>query len=76
MEYTSEIVERHNWMDAVFGDRFSLLSSHKDQVVALPDGAEVFATNDLCPIAGFTMGDQVITVQGIRSSPNPTLRGC
>ncbi|GIR63366.1 MAG: hypothetical protein CM15mP68_0320 [Pseudomonadota bacterium] len=32
----------------------------------LPDGAEVFATNDFCPIAGFTMGDQVITVQGIR----------
>ena len=34
--HTSEIVERHSWMDAGVGDRFSLLSSHKDQVVSYP----------------------------------------
>ena len=73
--HTSEIVERHNWMDARVGDRFSLLSSHKDQVVELPDGAEVFATNDFCPIAGFTMGDQVITVQGHPEFTKPYAQG-
>lgn len=45
-------------------DQIALLSSHKDQVMELPEGAELFATNEFCPIAGFTVGDSVITVQG------------
>ena len=73
--HTSEIVQRRNWMGANTGDRFSLLSSHKDQVAELPDGAEVFATNAFCPIAGFTMGDQVITVQGHPEFTKPYAQG-
>jgi len=42
----------------------ALLCSHKDQVVALPDGAELYLASEFCPLAGFTQGDQVITVQG------------
>src|SRR5262245_51439099 len=36
------------WMTP-YRERFGLLSSHKDQVVRLPDGAEVFAATDFCP---------------------------
>jgi GMP synthase-like glutamine amidotransferase len=40
------------------------VSSHKDQVERLPHGAEVFARSDFCPISGFTLGDEVLTIQG------------
>ena len=43
---------------------FNLLSSHKDQVEELPGGASIFARNDFCPISGFTMGVNVMTLQG------------
>lgn len=62
--HTSDILQRHNWMGESVPTQFNLLSSHKDQVVELPQTAEVFATNGFCPIAGFTMNDRVITVQG------------
>jgi GMP synthase (glutamine-hydrolysing) len=40
-----------------------LQAMHQDQVVALPDGARVWARSEHCPIAGFTVGDRVWTVQ-------------
>ncbi|NKC01131.1 MAG: GMP synthase [Pseudomonadales bacterium] len=59
----SAVNGQRGWMtEAEKGVR--LLSSHKDQVKRLPDGAGVYATNDFCPIAGFTMGSQVWTIQG------------
>ncbi len=59
----SEVIRRYSWMpDDASG--FALLSSHKDQVVELPEGADLYLSNDFCPIAGFTMGSEVITVQG------------
>ena len=45
-------------------DGFNLLSSHQDQVTELPPGARLIATNDFCPLAGFTHGDLVLTFQG------------
>jgi GMP synthase-like glutamine amidotransferase len=51
------------WMQP-YQERFGLLSSHKDQVVRLPDGAEVFASTDACPNSGFTIGDHILTFQG------------
>ena len=45
-------------------DTVRLLSSHKDQVQKLPPDGEVYLTSDICPIAGFTVGEQIITVQG------------
>jgi GMP synthase-like glutamine amidotransferase len=60
--HTSKVVPC-GWMDGGAQD-LSLLSSHKDQVQQLPEYAQLFASNELCPIAGFTMNNQVITIQG------------
>ena len=59
----TEIRERMDWMQPPT-DQVNLLSSHKDQVAVLPAGARLSAQSGSCPIAGFTMGDNVITFQG------------
>ena len=58
----SQVVAQQPWMPDT-QDSFALLSSHQDQVQALPAGGEVYLSNDFCRIAGYTVGDQVITVQ-------------
>ncbi len=63
--HKSDLVARQSWMDkADFREDVSLLSSHQDQVVRLPEEATLYATNEFCPIAGFVVGDQVLTIQG------------
>lgn len=62
-----DVVKQQSWMrgeDQVTPATISLLCSHKDQVTEMPAGAELFLSSEFCPIAGFTMADQVITVQG------------
>jgi GMP synthase-like glutamine amidotransferase len=59
----SRIVSEEPWMQPP-SERLNLLASHKDQVSRLPDGARVIASSDFCPVGGFVMGDQVMTVQG------------
>ena len=59
----TRIVAPQKWMDSD-QDQFALLSSHKDQVQELPSDATLFAGNPACPVAGFTMGEQVLTFQG------------
>jgi len=61
--HASHVTRRLRWM-AHDAEHMALLSSHKDQVVALPDNAEIYLTNEFCPLAGFTVGNQIITVQG------------
>lgn len=56
-------ITREAWMDPP-GERLNLLSSHKDQVSRMPDGARLIATSDFCPVSGFVMGNQVMTLQG------------
>lgn len=46
------------------GTEFALIASHRDQVLGLPDGADLLATSERCPIAGFTLDEHVVTVQG------------
>ena len=41
-----------------------LLVSHKDQVKELPEQAQVYLGSDFCPVGGFTLGSQIVTVQG------------
>ncbi|SHI23840.1 glutamine amidotransferase-related protein [Ferrimonas marina] len=41
-----------------------LLSSHQDQVVQLPPGAQLLATSAFCPHYSFGLDDRVLTVQG------------
>ena len=63
--HTSQLTKQPEWMpESESVQQVSLVSSHKDQVQALPDGAQLYATNDFCPISGFTIGDQVWTIQG------------
>lgn len=63
---SSDLVQKLPWMgnaDQV-PEQLNLVSSHKDQVLRLPDGAQVFASSDFCPVSGFTLGDEVLTIQG------------
>ena len=73
--HTSNIVRQHAWMGESAPQQFRLLSSHKDQVTELPQGAEVFAANRFCPVAGFTMGDLALSVQGHPEFTKPYARG-
>ena len=41
----------------------ALLASHQDQVLALPEGATLLASSAFCPVAAFTVGQQVFCVQ-------------
>ena len=59
----SRTISDEPWMDPP-GERLNLLASHKDQVSRLPENARVIATSDFCPVGGFVMGDQVLTLQG------------
>ncbi|MEM7099396.1 MAG: GMP synthase [Pseudomonadota bacterium] len=61
--HTSKVHTHEPWMDQA-ADSLALISSHKDQVLKLPENAQPYLSNSFCPIAGFTLGDQVITVQG------------
>lgn len=40
-----------------------IVASHQDQVTALPDGAEVIASTEHCPVAGFTLGPNALAIQ-------------
>lgn len=61
--HTSEVLGDAPWLDPKL-DEFALLSSHKDQVTVLPEGAIPIATNTFCTHAGFVWGDHVLTFQG------------
>lgn len=61
--HSCEIIEHDQWMTPV-SEQLSLLSSHKDQVLELPHDAILYATNNFCPNAGFTIGNHTITIQG------------
>jgi len=61
--HESRVVTHATWLEPKL-DSFRLLSSHQDQVTRLPEGAELVASNEFCPIAGFTLGDGVLTFQG------------
>ena len=45
------------------GEKIALNAWHQDQVVELPEGARVFASNDFCENAGLMIGDKIMTIQ-------------
>ena len=45
-------------------ENFSLLVFYQDQVTQLPEGAELLAENEFCPIASFQIEDHILTFQG------------
>jgi len=61
--HSARVIERESWMQPE-RQALHLLSSHKDQVTQLPVGARVILSSDSCPVAGFVIGQQVMTVQG------------
>ncbi len=44
--------------------RMTLHYNHHDQVVELPERAELFVTSEFCPNEGFTLGNHIVTFQG------------
>jgi GMP synthase-like glutamine amidotransferase len=61
--HDTQVLQAQPWMEPR-ATRFGLLSSHRDQVRRLPEGAETFAASVKCPNAGFVLGSQVLTFQG------------
>jgi GMP synthase-like glutamine amidotransferase len=49
-----------DWQDGPL----SMLVSHQDQVLELPAGAQLLASNAHCPIAAYTVDEHVFCVQG------------
>lgn len=59
----TEICAPQPWMKPA-ASTVNLISSHKDQVLRLPEGAVITARSPDCRVAGFALGDNVITFQG------------
>lgn len=51
------------WLRGELPATVRLVASHQDQVVTLPDGAEVVAGTTHCPVAGYTLGPSALAVQ-------------
>lgn len=45
-------------------DSLRLIHSHQDQVLDLPEGAELVGTNDACPVSMYRVGSHVMSCQG------------
>ena len=45
-------------------DSMNLICLHQDQVIKAPEGARVFAGDDFCPIAAYSIDDRVLCFQG------------
>jgi len=58
-----EITNKADWMGENAPDDLSLLASHQDQVVDLPENSQIIASSDFCPIAGFQTG-AMLSLQG------------
>jgi len=51
------------WAQAQGRTDIALLASHQDQVLGLPAGATLLASSKFCPVAAFTVEQQVLCVQ-------------
>lgn len=59
---TYQVVQRPDWMVEA-PDSLRINAIHQDQVVKVPDGAEIIATAPQCPVAGLAYGDKAISFQ-------------
>jgi GMP synthase-like glutamine amidotransferase len=50
--------------EAGLGESIDLLYSHQDQVASLPDGAEVLGWTSDCPVSLFSVGGNMVGIQG------------
>lgn len=59
----NKVLQQKSWMHP-FQEQFNLIISHQDQVVELPEEAEVLAGNDFCPYYMLQIGSHLLTIQG------------
>jgi GMP synthase (glutamine-hydrolysing) len=57
-----DVKERASWM-ADAPDRVQFIAMHQDQVVELPQGAEVLASSEFCPYAALAYDDTGFSIQ-------------
>lgn len=62
--HESEIIQSRWFMDDEELDPFTLIVSHKDQVIQLPEGAQLLASAEQCPNSMYCIGDHIFTMQG------------
>ncbi|KAA3614704.1 MAG: GMP synthase [Calditrichaeota bacterium] len=58
---TMQIKSSPNWMNK--NKTYRLIVSHQDQVIQLPEKAQVIAGNDHCPVGIFTVDNHVLAIQ-------------
>ena len=58
-----DVVETTNWMTKDT-DTMDLIYVHQDQVISLPQDADLIAGDDFCPNAAYAIGNHVFSVQG------------
>jgi GMP synthase-like glutamine amidotransferase len=61
--HENQVIRNESFMEPQ-AEGFALVVSHKDQVSALPEGAELLATSDFCPNAMFRIDNHILTFQG------------
>ncbi len=61
--HNSQLVE-HPWFVDDEADHYTLIVSHKDQVVSLPVDSTLLASSEFCPNSMFTVGDHMLAMQG------------
>ncbi|MBV8957304.1 MAG: gamma-glutamyl-gamma-aminobutyrate hydrolase family protein [Actinobacteria bacterium] len=66
---TVDVTQKEPWMQPARSEA-RLHFMHQDQVTRVPNGGEVVASADHCPIAAFTVGD---TMLGIQAHPEFTV---
>lgn len=59
----NQMVQQKEWM-IPYQNQFNLLVSHQDQVVELPEGAEILASSEFCPNYMMQIGQHFFTIQG------------
>lgn len=60
----NQIDQQQPWMTPWQGEKLQLLSSHQDQVTALPEQGTVLAHSEHCPIYMMQVGDSILGIQG------------
>lgn len=60
---TNTLQQLKSWMQPA-KDEFNLIISHQDQVIELPKGVEILASNARCPYFMMQIGQHMLTIQG------------
>ena len=58
----TQVIHEKPWMKPPVSE-YTLLQSHAEQVLEIPTGAQLIASNDFCPNAMFQMGDSLLAIQ-------------